>query len=222
MAPVDSSHDYLTFPGREEVLAALRAMRGYEPEVDPLCHTIAERLAGSSYDSSAFVFILIELVYDFEEDTDQSLSFLLPAVVQALTADVFLAGSAHDAFKEIKDAIAPSVGDAGADENAAADESAMSGDRFTAAGAPSAEMVALRDELMVELQRAQKRVSDLGLGTRLSIETALSRPGADTVRRTLREIATLRSCLRRFEELLTRSEEQILLSIGVLEGDEGE
>ena len=72
---------------------------------------------------------------------------------------------------------------------------------------------------MLELQQAQKRVADLGLTTRASIEQTLARPNKSTVSPTLRQISKLRSYLLQFEELLRESEQKILQSIGVLEGD---
>jgi hypothetical protein len=53
----------------------------------------------------------------------------------------------------------------------------------------------------------------------MSIELALSRPNRQGIGTTLREISSLRTTLRRFEELLLEAEEQILEAIGVLERD---
>lgn len=229
---------FLTFPPRAEVLAKLRGIEGYEPDLDPLVAAVTDRLAGGSYEASAFVFILIELVYDFEVSTFQNLAFLLPRTVQALTGDPFLAGYAHDAYREIKESIEGVIDETPTQKVATA---ADGNGRVVAAPAPGPPparvepavppprpqpaapaveapvdpaVAAARDELMAELQSAQKRLNDLGLGTRLSIETALARPSGANVSRTLKEVLVLRGHLRRFEELLSRAEEQILDAAG--------
>ena len=69
---------------------------------------------------------------------------------------------------------------------------------------------------MQKLQTAQKAVADLGLSTRVSIDLTTRRPTPDRVSRTLQDIASLRGALRRFEELLSRAELQVLEAAGVL------
>jgi len=50
----------------------------------------------------------------------------------------------------------------------------------------------------------------------------MRRPSRDRVSRTLQDIASLRGALRRFEELLSQAELQVLEAAGVLwEGDSG-
>ena len=70
---------------------------------------------------------------------------------------------------------------------------------------------------MVDLQLAQKRITDLGLSTRMALEMTLVRPDRTSVRQTLTKVHSLRTALRHFEELLGQSEDRILESIGVLE-----
>ena len=72
---------------------------------------------------------------------------------------------------------------------------------------------------MIELQKVQKQVVDLGLSARMSIDMTLSRPTPEGVSHALREISALRGTLRRFETLLTESQERILEQIGVLGKD---
>ena len=70
--------------------------------------------------------------------------------------------------------------------------------------------------MMQRLQIAQKALADLGLSTRVSIDLAMRRPSRDRVSRTLQDIASLRGALRRFEELLSQAELQVLEAAGVL------
>ncbi len=69
---------------------------------------------------------------------------------------------------------------------------------------------------MRKMQNAQKTLSDLGLATRVSIDLTMRRPTRDRVSRTLQEVSSLRSALRRFEELLSEAELQVLEAAGVL------
>ena len=72
------------------------------------------------------------------------------------------------------------------------------------------------DRMMSKLQTAQKALSDLGLSTRVSIDLATRRPTRERVSRTLQDVASLRGALRRFEELLSQAELQVLEAAGVL------
>lgn len=223
---------FVSFPGKDEVLRQLRATEGAGHEHEPLFRLVAERLALKTYDRSAFVFILIELVYEFEEIAGGDLSGLLARVVRVLTDDPELAESALAAYDEIKATLEP---DAGAEpearapdvEDPSADDTAVreglfedplpmpdAVDRYApATRSPD------QERLMIELQEAQKQVADLGLSTRMAVDMSLSRPSREGVSHALREIAALRSTLRSFDALLSESETRILEEIGVLERD---
>src|SRR6185369_17452789 len=77
------------------------------------------------------------------------------------------------------------------------------------------------DVMMHKLQLAQKALVDLGLATRVSIDLSMRRPSRDRVNRTLQDITALRSAMRRFEELLSQAELQVLEAAGVLWGGPG-
>lgn len=203
MGPGQSS-GFVRFPSRAEILESLRAIPSYGLDLEPLLQKIADRLAARAYDPSAFVFILIEMLYELEEVSGSDLSSLLPELVLGLTHDAELASSALDTFAEIKQSLDP--------EEEAANDVGRDTQPLPVPSVDGSE----EEELMLDLQRAQKRVTDLGLSTRVSIELALTRPSREGVGGTLREISTLRSALRRFEELLLESEERILEAIGVL------
>ncbi len=269
---------FVEFPDKDEILARLRAIDIYEPLFDPLFELISERLSLKAYDRSAFVFILIELIYEFEEPTDRNFNELLSSAVLTLTDDADLVKAALDAFQEIKVTLEPEnpaddvdpaqdVGRAEEDDEddkaerslpqpsiedtmemkvpvrmeddedeAGEDEAGEGGNKEPdgddeALGAPAFdenEPVPLRlavtevsdDSLMDELQNVQKEIQDLGLSTRVLIEMTLSRPDAGNVSRAWREISAMRSALRRFEILLSHSEERILEAGGVLEKEE--
>jgi hypothetical protein len=221
---------FVNFPGMDEVLCQLRATEGAGREHEPLFRLVGERLALKTYDRSAFVFILIELVYEFEEIAGHDLSDLLSRMVRALTDDPELAESGLDAYEEIKASLepnaegddelepAPPVEDPSADDTAVrflddAPAPAAVGPHVPAARGPD------QERLMIELQEAQKQVADLGLSARMSIDMSLSRPSREGVSHSLREIAALRSILRDFEALLGAAETRILEEIGVLDRD---
>lgn len=208
--------NFIAFPEKGEILQKLRSIEGYRPAIEPLCEQISERLALKAYDRSAFVFILIEMVYEIEEETGEDFDVLLPRAVLALSGDIHLAATASDAFQEIKEAIQPSEkadasrGDA---ESEDVPELPSTPDLLT----PRASVNEVQLVLMTDLQFVGKRLSDLGLSARMLIEMALSHPSHDNVRWSLQEISSLRAELRCFEELLSESEERILESAGVLE-----
>lgn len=206
---VDSG--YVELGAQKAVLAQLRGIDIYTAEFDPLFLPITDRLAGRAYDRSAFVFILLELVYDFE-GLVSDFGDLLGRLVFALTGDLDLVSEALDAFEEIRRTLEP----AAMAEPVKSPPSLIHGSDLDPHAAVQA---ADRDRLMSELQHAQKRIIDFGLRTRLSIEVALNRPTRDHVGQTLREIAELRSGLLHFESLLRGSEERILEAIGVLDRD---
>lgn len=206
-----SPSSFIEFQGRPEILRRLRTIDIHTPAFDPLFEPIAERLDARAYDRSAFVFILIELIYDFEGLVDD-FGDLLGRLVYALTGDLELVGESLEAFEEIRATLDPSFVPVPKAENSRSLFSARPFD-------PSEEARDDRERLMVELQRAQKRIADFGLATRLSIESALVRPTRENVGQTLREISDLRSSLLHFESLLRGSEERILEAIGLLDSD---
>ena len=201
--------DFIDFPSKEVIVERLRSV-DESPRLDPLYETIGERLASRTYERSASAFILIEMLYDFEETAGGDMSYLLPRSVFSLTGDRDLALSALGAFNEIKDAIklqaAPPV------EKPAAPPPVAPAPAPPPVPAAPTEM----DLMMTKLQTAQKAVADLGLSTRVSIDLATRRPTPDRVSRTLQDIASLRGALRRFEELLSQAELQVLEAAGVL------
>ncbi|MEM9558207.1 MAG: hypothetical protein AAGC60_28370 [Acidobacteriota bacterium] len=199
---------FVEFDDRESILRHLRSIEVYESGMEPMFCQVAERVADKAYDRSAFVFILLEAIYEYEEDT-VGLGDLLGRMVFCLTRDLDLVGMALDAFEEIRETLEPEIDAASEDPPPplpVLEEEAWE---------PGAE----HEYLMLELQLAQKRVIDLGLATRASIEMSLARPSGGNVRQTLREISIMRSNLLRFEQLLRESEEQILEAMGVLGSD---
>ena len=195
-AETDNDSVFIHFPSQAEVFQRLRTIESLAAEVAPLFEPIAERLGDKAYDRFAFVFILIEMIYEVDDNCGGNFRELLARLVLALTEDIELTRTALGAFEEIRQTLEP----------------------------PAPKPVFIAEEtpgidelLMLDLMRAQKGVTDAGLSTRVSIELTLSRPGRKVVGNTLREIGELRSRLRRFEELLRDAEERILESIGVLE-----
>ncbi len=217
--------DFIDFPVKEVIVERLRAV-DESPRLTRLYETIGERLATRTYERSASAFILIEMLYDFEEVVGGDMSYLLPRSIYTLTGDRDLALSALGAFNEIKDAIvlqAPPL------ETLATEPPPLSATAVTPTSAASAEPTET-DRMMHKLQFAQKALVDLGLATRVSIDLAMRRPSRQRVSRTLQDIASLRAAMRRFEELLSQAELQVLEAAGVLwegvgeppEGAEGE
>ncbi|MEO1086410.1 MAG: hypothetical protein AAFY88_19410 [Acidobacteriota bacterium] len=211
---------FVEFRERAAVLRRLRSIDVYETGMEPMFQLVAERLAETAYDRSAFVFILLELIYEFEQDSI-TFSDMLGRLVFALTEDLDLVGEALEAFDEIQRTLAPSPS---APAEVPAVESpppaAPAGSSAGADGAPLEELWDAdpdHEHLMLELQTTQKRVLDFGLATRVSIEMALARPSRDNVQQTLRDVSELRQSLLHFEELLRESEQRILESIGVLD-----
>ena len=202
--------DFIDFPAKEVIVERLRTV-DESPRLDPLYETIGERLASRTYERSASAFILIEMLYDFEESSGGDMSYLLPRSVFSLTGDRDLALSALGAFNEIKDAIKLQAAPP-AEKKAAPTPVAPPAPAPPPAPPPPTEM----DLMMTKLQTAQKAVADLGLSTRVSIDLATRRPTRDRVSRTLQDIASLRGALRRFEELLSQAELHVLEAAGVL------
>ncbi|MEM7518573.1 MAG: hypothetical protein AAF368_16830 [Planctomycetota bacterium] len=214
---------FVEFRERAAVLRRLRSIDVYETGMEPMFQLVAERLAETAYDRSAFVFILLELIYEFEQDSI-TFSDMLGRLVFALTEDLDLVGEALEAFDEIQRTLAPSPSASAREPAIEAPPAAVgaagsSGD----AGEDSAPLEGLweadpdHEHLMLELQTTQKRVLDFGLATRVSIEMALARPSRDNVQQTLRDVSELRQSLLHFEELLRESEQRILEAIGVLD-----
>lgn len=235
---MEEANTFVSFPDKEEMLKELRSIDGAGPEHEPLFRLVAERLALKAYDRSAFVFILIELIYEFQEIYTGSLDRLLSQSVLVLTADQELTDSALRAFEEIKATLEPveskdEPGSAdqaeeparGQDDGIQDPDEAFLEDAFPVQDSnPIGPYIARQkrpdeERLMVELQEAQKRLADLGFSTRMSIDMILSRSGSASISHTLREIAGLRATLRDFDALLTESEERILEMIGVLDED---
>jgi len=236
--------NFVRFPERVDILDALCTIESYSPDYEPLFALVAERLANKAYDRSAFVFILIELIYEFEV-ADQEFGQLLSQSVLALTDDIYLAGSALDAYQEVKVTLAPMAEieekEKASKEKASKEEATAPPSKETEAPGRGGEPPALEavveaasersatkpsarlgedadpERLMIGLQRAQKRITDLGLATRMSIEMTLGRPDRRSVQGTLKRISALRAALRDFEEHLRDGEERILQVIGVLE-----
>jgi hypothetical protein len=203
--------DFIDFPTKEVIVERLRTV-DESPRLDPLYQTIGERLASRTYERSASAFILIEMLYDFEETVGGDMSYLLPRSVFSLTGDRDLSLSALGAYNEIKDAIKLQA--APPPEKTAQIPVAVLA-AAAAAPPPPAPPTEL-DLMMQKLQTAQKAVSDLGLSTRVSIDLTTRRPTRDRVSRTLQDISALRGALRRFEELLSQAEIQVLEAAGVL------
>lgn len=203
---------FVEFPNRKRLLDRLYSLEVYEHNMDPMVRLVADRLEGKAYDRSAFVFILLELIYEYEQDAI-SFSDLLGHIVFALTEDLDLVGEALEAFEEIRATLEPPPDSE--TEAAPPDEPLPPPEDAQDIWDP----VADQERLMLELQQAQKGVADLGLTTRASIEQALARPNRAKVGQTLGQIAKLRSGLLQFEELLRESEQKILRSIGVLADD---
>jgi hypothetical protein len=204
--------DFIDFPSKDVIVERLRTV-DESPRLDPLYQTIGERLASRTYERSASAFILIEMLYDFEETAGGDMSYLLPRSVFSLTGDRDLALSALGAFNEIKDAIKLQPA---AERRAAAPPAVVVPPPPPAAAVEPPPPPTEMDLMMHKLQTAQKAVADLGLTTRVSIDLATRRPTPDRVSRTLQDIASLRGALRRFEELLSQAELQVLEAAGVL------
>jgi hypothetical protein len=97
--------EYIHFPTQQEIFHALRHHGGWQPVRAQLFETLSKRLARRTYDSAAFVFILMEIVYELEETHGQSLTSALQRCVLALTDDNALAQSAIDSFAEIRGSV---------------------------------------------------------------------------------------------------------------------
>ena len=201
--------DFIDFPAKEEIVERLLAV-DESPRLVRLYETIGERLAAKTYERSASAFILIEMLYDFEEVVGSDMSYLLPRSVYTLTGDRDLALSALGAFNEIKDAIVLQAPQA--DPPRASPPPMPAAATVTLPPPPPTET----DVMMHKLQLAQKALVDLGLATRVSIDLSMRRPSRDRVNRTLQDITALRSAMRRFEELLSQAELQVLEAAGVL------
>lgn len=223
---------FVSFPGQDDVLRQLRAIEGSGHEHEPLFRLVGERLALKTYDRSAFVFILIELIYEFEEIAGHDWDDLLSRLVLALTEDPELAESALEAYDEIKATLEPATLEPVAGDEPARRETVgipEIGEAFfddtlpilsdaVEIYVPSARSPE-QERLMLALQEAQKRLADLGLSARMSIDMSLSRTSREGVSHALREISLLRAALRGFEALLSESEDRILEQIGILEKD---
>ena len=212
----DAVSDFIDFPSKDEIVARLRSV-DESPHLQGLYETIGERLAARTYESSASAFIIIEMLYEFEESAGSDMSYLLPRSVLTLTGDRDLALSALGAFNEIKEALRAQA--------AAVPERPTTAPPPIAAGAgprsssPRAEEPTEMDLMMNKLQAAQKALFDLGLSTRVSIDLTTRRPTRERVSRTLQDVASLRGALRRFEELLSEAELRVLEAAGVLWDD---
>ena len=216
-------NDFIDFPSKDEIVALLRTM-DESPRLLPLYEDIGERLGARTYESSASAFILIEMLYEYEESAGDDMSYLLPRSVLMLTGDRDLALSALGAFNEIKDALKIQQAAQAVEPVPAPPPLPRT---VPAPQSPRPQEPSEMDLMMNKLQTAQKALSDLGLSTRVSIDLASRRPTRERVSRTLQDVASLRGALRRFEELLSEAELQVLEAAGVLwddtrgEGDPG-
>ncbi|MDX1631418.1 MAG: hypothetical protein R3234_06135 [Thermoanaerobaculia bacterium] len=239
--------DFIEFPPRDTIVSSLRKMEDSSAELEDLYETIGDRLGDRTYERSASAFILIELVYDFEEGHEGEWSYILPQAIMTLTEDRDLALTALSAFNEIKDAIGPAEVEEPAEAEPSVEPEGTEGEpveeELTEAELETRELFDDEDEedgvpetppedeasstreirvpseadlLMSQLQNAQKALSDMGLGTRVSIDLATRRSTKERVSRTLQDISALRTALRRFEELLSRAELMVLESAGLL------
>jgi len=200
--------DFIDFPAKEEIVERLLAV-DESPRLIRLYETIGDRLAAKTYERSASAFILIEMLYDFEEVVGSDMSYLLPRSIYTLTGDRDLALSALGAFNEIKDAIVLQA--------PAAPPPTVPPPMPLAAPVPAPPPRPTETDVMMhKLQLAQKALVDLGLATRVSIDLSMRRPSRERVNRTLQDITALRSAMRRFEELLSQAELQVLEAAGVL------
>lgn len=95
--------DFIALPHKDEILAALRERAPAAAAREDLCETIAERLEGRTYDGAALTFILMEILYDHQEEGGAEVPDLLGACVVALTRNEELGRSATEAFGEIRD-----------------------------------------------------------------------------------------------------------------------
>ncbi len=207
---------FIEFPDRLGVLHRLRSIEVYEVGMEPLFQLVADRLENQAYDRSAFVFILLELIYELDLDTI-TFSDMLGRLVFALTKDLELVGEALEAFAEIQQTLELKPD---AEANGGSGEPEVEVDPWSTSEHEKIWQTTVDHErLMLELQQTQKHTLDWGLGARLSIEMALARPSRQNVRQTLRDISKLRRALTRFEELLRESEERLLEAIGVLGQD---
>lgn len=206
---------FVEFPDRPGLLRRLRSIEVYEMGMEPLFQLIADRLERRAYDRSAFVFILLELIYELDLDTI-TFSDMLGRLVFSLTDDLDLVGEALEAFSEIQ----RTLKDPDSEE-----KKAVNGRAVPSSPEPSSKKDVPvfwpdHEPLMNDLQLTQKGCLDAGLSARMAIEMALTRSNRDNVGRALREISQLRHRLLRFEELLRESEEQMLEAIGVLGRDD--
>jgi hypothetical protein len=213
--PPDAVSDFIDFPSKEEIVARLRAM-DESPRLMPLYEIIGERLAARTYESSASAFILIEMLYDYEESAGDDMSYLLPRSVLVLTGDRELALSALGAYNEIKDALRLQTAAASQTAPPAVPVPAVEPPVPPRPASPQVKEPSDMDLMMHKLQTAQKALADLGLTTRVSIDLASRRPTRERVSRTLQDVASLRGALRRFEELLSEAELRVLEAAGVL------
>src|SRR5687768_14004577 len=211
--PPDARNDFIDFPSKDEIVALLRTM-DESPRLLPLYEDIGERLAARTYESSASAFILIEMLYEYEESAGDDMSYLLPRSVLTLTGDRDLALSALGAFNEIKDAL--KIQQAAQAAETAAAPPPPPPQPAAPSPSPRPQEPSEMDLMMSKLQTAQKALADLGLSTRVSIDLASRRPTRERVSRTLQDVASLRGALRRFEELLSEAELQVLEAAGVL------
>ncbi|MCG8456901.1 MAG: hypothetical protein MI919_11525 [Holophagales bacterium] len=97
---------FVEFPDRQGILESLRVIEVYDSAMEPMFRQVADRLDSRAYDRSAFVFILLELIYELDTDSI-TFSDLLGRVVFCLTDDLDLVGEALEAFEEIQETLSP-------------------------------------------------------------------------------------------------------------------
>jgi AcrR family transcriptional regulator len=99
--------DYLEFPGKDAILASLLEVVPEVPRRRRLLEDVAERLDSRTYDSAAFVFILMEIFYNHADGEELGkVEDLLSVCVVALSQDPQLGRSAAEAYREIQESYA--------------------------------------------------------------------------------------------------------------------
>ncbi|MBZ0113583.1 MAG: hypothetical protein K8J08_14055 [Thermoanaerobaculia bacterium] len=204
--------EFLDFPSGDEIHSLLRGVDDAAEDLAPLRDAIASRLGGRTYERSAAAFLLIETIYDFEDTAQRELSYLLPRCVYVLTGDRDLALSALSAYNEIKDAFRQQGPVVLEDPEAEVllEEDEDCDDTVPILTVERPDMARRADELLAELQGAQKSLVDSGLSARVSLDLTARRPTPERRVRTQEDLDHLRLALRHFQELIEGAEAEVL------------
>jgi hypothetical protein len=204
--------EFLDFPPGDEIRSLLRGVDDAAEDLEPLREAIANRLGDRTYERSAAAFLLIETIYDFEDKAQRELSYLLPRCVYVLTGDRDLALSALSAYNEIKDAFRQQGPVVMEDPEAELflEEDEDCDDTVPIPTVENPDMVRRADELLSELQGAQKSLIDSGLSARVSLDLTARRPTPERRVRTQEDLDRLRLALRHFESLIEGAELEVL------------